>query len=219
MNYFDTLPKILHNDVNGNSVLVNNILTRAYVLPKLSSNIQLFYKYDIKQDDTPDNLSYRYYNDVNRYWLILYANNIIDPSEQWPVDDNILEECLIKKYRSFAAEILEIPVSEVTDSQVSAVIRQQIHHYEKKVSTVNSIDNMVMDATVQIDQSSYQLLQEGSQTATFTDGTKVTKTTTKRAVSFYVYEQEKNEEKRTINLIKDIYANECERELKSLMSQ
>ena len=51
MKYFDTLPRIVQTDINGNQILVNNILTRAYVLPKLANNINLFYKYDIKEGD------------------------------------------------------------------------------------------------------------------------------------------------------------------------
>ena len=35
----------------------------------------------------------------------------------------------------------------------------------------------------------------------------------------YDYEHETNDKKRNINLIRDVYATDCERELKNLMSQ
>ena len=226
MKYFDTLPRIVQTDINGNQILVNNILTRAYVLPKLANNINLFYKYDIKQGDTPDNLAYRYYNSVDRYWLLMYANNLMDPLLNWPIDDDILDKSLITKYKQDTANSLHISVDTVKDYQVMAYMNSTAHHYEQTMTTSNSIGDSVMSITVEIDKNTYLQRPEDygkpaieSRTVSFPDGSTVTRTISKKAVNIYDYEHETNDKKRNINLIRDVYATDCERELKNLMSQ
>ena len=85
MLYFDTLPKVITLDPNNNPILVTNLLTRASILQNLLVNPQLFYSYDIQDGDTPEIVAAKYYGDSYRYWLVLFANQILDPQWQWPL--------------------------------------------------------------------------------------------------------------------------------------
>ena len=66
MKYFNTLPYVTQKDINGNDILVNNLVTRAYFLPSLLKNVTVFYDYDIREEDTAENIAYKYYNDPYR---------------------------------------------------------------------------------------------------------------------------------------------------------
>jgi hypothetical protein len=61
MLYFNTLPKVLTPDQNGNYILMTNILSRASLIEELQDNPMLFYKYNIQDGDTPEIIAEKYY--------------------------------------------------------------------------------------------------------------------------------------------------------------
>lgn len=79
MLYFDTLPKILMDDQNGNPILLTNLVSRAALIEDLKNNPMLFYKYTIQEGDTPEIVAEKYYGDAYRYWIVLYSNELMDP--------------------------------------------------------------------------------------------------------------------------------------------
>ena len=113
MKYFSNLPLIIKAGSNNNSLITTNLLSRSYILPSLLKNVVLFYEYDVKEGDSPENIAYRYYGDVYRYWLILYSNNIIDPQSEWPLNSNDFQRYIFYKYREDVANGLFIPVEQV----------------------------------------------------------------------------------------------------------
>lgn len=63
MQYFDTLPKIIVEDNRGVSSIVTNLLARCSVIPNILKNPMVFYRYDIQEDDTPEIVAHKYYDD------------------------------------------------------------------------------------------------------------------------------------------------------------
>ncbi len=211
MKYFNTLPLIYQSDFNGNYLTVNNIISRAYLLPSLAKNINLTYEYDIKEIDTPENIAYRYYNDVNRYWIVLYANGIMDPQSEWPLTNQQFDLYMVKKYSEAAGS--------TTPGVVTAYTLGTIHHYEQTVVTSDSSNLQEQTITIQIDKNTYDSGINSTVNATFSNsGIVVTKTTSYNAISIFDYENTANEVKRKISIIKDSFVNETELQLKSLMS-
>jgi len=211
MKYFNTLPLIYQSDFNGNYLTVNNIISRAYLLPSLAKNINLTYEYDIKEIDTPENIAYRYYNDVNRYWIVLYANGIMDPQSEWPLTNQQFDLYMVKKYSEAAGS--------TTPGVVTAYTLGTIHHYEQTVVTSDSSNLQEQTITIQIDKNTYDSGINSTVNATFSNsGIVVTKTTSYNAISIFDYENTANEVKRKISIIKDSFVNEIELQLKSLMS-
>lgn len=207
MKYFRSLPSIYQPDNNNNYVAVTNILTRAYLLPSLQNNINLYYDYIIKDFDKPESIAYKYYNDQYRYWMILYANNIFDPLSEWPLTYENLMLQLVDKYKV-----------EANGMSVIAYTQSIIHHYEKIITTYNDVDNQKTSITIEIDSDTYTNLLPSIQTKTLPDGSKVTQEIQKTYVTLYDYEISQNENKRKIKLIKDQYATDMESKLTSLMS-
>lgn len=210
MKYFQSLPNILQPDFNGNYVTVTNLMARAYLLTNLQNNIYLYYDYDVKDYDKPESIAYKYYNDQYRYWMILYANGIIDPQSEWPLTANNLYNYLEDKY-SEAANTANTTVLQYTKSTV--------HHYEKIITTSNNVDLKNATITIQIDEPTYNSTNSSITTSTLPDNTIITRQIEKNIVYIYDYEVEQNENKRRIKLIKDIHANDMDKQLSSLMSK
>ena len=196
--YFQTLPKLVVTDPNNNSKSFTNLLARASVIQSLLKNPLVFYEYDIQDSDTPEIIAHKYYGTVDRFWLVLFANQIIDPIWDWPLDTYDFNNYVNSKY---------------TTEELSA-----IHHYEKIVTKTDIVTNTITVENFVIDENTYNSLVEPTNSYTFATGT-VSVGITKRALSNFDYELELNESKRTIKLINKIYADQMETEFVKLMKK
>lgn len=211
MKYFNTLPLVAQPDNNGNYILVNNIVTRGYLTPSLAKNVMLFYQYDIRDADTPENIAYKYYNDQNRYWLILYSNNVMDPVWDWILPNQVFHAYIDSKYAAEAANAALPPL---------AYTKTTPHHYEKiiTISTDDFAGTQKQVTRIQIDANTYTNLIPKTTTRNQPTGGTVTQVIDKNIVTIYDYEVETNESKRTIDLMKDYYAADAEKQLATLMA-
>jgi hypothetical protein len=194
--YFQTLPKLITTDVNNNSKLFTNLLARASVIQDLLKSPLVFYEYDVKDSDTPEIIAHKYYGSVDRFWLVMFANQIIDPIWEWPLNNYNLNNYVNSKY---------------TTEELSA-----IHHYEKIVTKTDIHTNTVTVETFVIDENDYNSLYESITSYILPTGT-VSVAVTKREVSNFDYELDLNEGKRTIKLINSTYADQIENEFNKLM--
>lgn len=197
MQYFNTLPKILSSNYNGGTIILTNLLARANILPEALKSPLLYYTYDIQEGDTPEIVAHKYYEDSYRYWIVLFANQIIDPQWDWPLSGNNFEKYITDKYTTFN------PYSTT-------------HHYEKIMEQTDISTNTITKNIIVISENTYNSLVSGTTSYTLPTGT-VSITTTGRAVDYYTYELELNESKRNISLLNKDYVNEFETELRKLM--
>jgi hypothetical protein len=199
MQYFDTLPKVIHTDAVGTSKIVTNIMSRVSIVPQLLKNPLNYYQYDIQEGDTPEIVAHKYYGDSYRYWIVMLSNELMDPQWDWPMNGKVFAKYLDNKY----------PNVETTSV---------IHHYEK---IITQYDNDTMTTTVkklQITEDVYNGLPT-TQTTTYTlPAGDVVVTVETNAVSIYDYELGLNEDKRNIKLLNSIYVNQIETEYQKLMS-
>lgn len=134
--FLDKFPQVPY-DINGGSYSnyerVTDITFRYSIVKDTLDNTAAYYEYVIKEDETPEILADRVYNDPQAYWIILYANNIYDPQYDWPMNSNTFEKYIIKKYGS------------ITNA------KSQIHHYEKLTarqvenSEIINLDRKIVD--------------------------------------------------------------------------
>jgi hypothetical protein len=199
MQYFDTLPKILQYDNVGTGRVFTNLLARASIIPELLKNPALYYSYDIQEGDTPEIIAHKYYGDSYRYWMVLLANEILDPQWGWPMSNTVFNDYLISKYGS------------------SSTAQNTVHHYEKTLTQFDSGTNTTTTNTVEIDLNTYNTTFATKKSYTLSTGD-VTVTVSKSAISYYDYEFKLNESKRNIQILNSNYVNQLETELKNLMS-
>jgi hypothetical protein len=199
MQYFETLPKVIYNDPVLGQKLLTNLMARVSMMPQTLQNPLVFYPYDIQEGDTPEIIAYKYYGDSYKYWMVLFANQIMDPQWQWPIDNLTLDNYLSDKY----------PNTNVDTT---------IHHYLK---TVTSVDNTSRTSTITetiIDLTAYNALARTTRSYTLPNGSTVTVTTDKSSVNIYDYEMSVNEKNRSIRLINAVYADQLEKEFQTLMA-
>ena len=208
MRYFNSLPNITVSDSNNNSMLMKNLMVRTQLIPKLSKNPLVFYKYSIQDGDTPEIIADKYYGDVYRYWMVLYGNsNIMDPQFDWPKNSTQFTQYMQNKYAVAANGV----------NNVLSYTQGTIHHYEKIVTTVDNSTGTTAIKSVEIDEDAYLSLNPFSQTQTFPNGTTVTYSVSGDAISIYSYESNLNESKRDIQIINSTYVTEMETQYQSLV--
>ena len=197
--YFNKFPKLLYTK-DLNTSLVTNLLLRVDTIKDKLDNMALFYTYDIQEGDTPELIASKYYNDAELHWVVLMFNNIYDPFYDWPMHYQQFQSYIIEKYGDVATAMATH------------------HHYEKTISTIDSYSGETTKNTYTIDLNSYNAAVVGTITRTFPNGQTVTVTTTKRNVDSYMYEDELNESKRTIKLIKSDLIPDIKKQFDYLMS-
>lgn len=197
MKYFETLPKIVITE-NKVSKVLTNLLARTNVIQGLINNPLLFYTYDIQESDTPEIIAHKYYDDIERYWIVLLVNQIFDAQWNWPLESRVFNDYLTSKYSTGELE--------------------EAHHYEKIITKTDNTSNTTTTEKITIGSEEYDSLIETATTYTLPSGT-VTVEITKQIVNNYEYEVELNESKRNIKLLNNNYVQEIESELFNLMSK
>ena len=198
MQYFDTLPKVVYTQ-NGVSSVYTNLLARVSVIPEMLKDPLIYYSYDIQEGDTPEIIAHKYYGDSYRYWIVLFANELLDPQWDWPMTSRVFEQYLANKYPS-------------------TNIYSEIEYYEKVITQYDVDTQTTTINRVRIDEDVYNGLPV-TQTATYILPTgPVTITTERNAVSIYDYELNQNEAKRNIKILNSIYVNQFEEQFKQLLT-
>lgn len=97
--FFSKFPLLAYTLDNKSSYqVIPDILRRIKLSDQLKNNDAFFDKYDVRDGETPEILADRFYGDSNFHWIILMANDIIDPRFEWPMDFNMLNEYCKGKY-------------------------------------------------------------------------------------------------------------------------
>ena len=197
--YFNKFPKLLYTKDNITS-LVTNILARVSTVKGDVDNSALYYQYSIKEGDTPEMIASKYYGDAELHWTVLLFNNIVDPFYDWPMDYQQFIKYLADKYGSPAT------------AQIT------INHYEKIVQTIDNYSGQITTNTYIIDLESYDALPAEPTSITKTIGpTTTTEIISRNAVSCYDYENNLNESKRIIRLIKKELINDIRTQFNTVM--
>lgn len=208
-NFFKYFPKTLYFDSTGNNVLLaTNLLSRLKFLDNLKNNTSSYFFYDIKTDsETPEILADRFYGSVERHWIILLFNNIIDPQYDWYLSPFQFDLYIQKKYEEFGG---------ISYAQ-SAVYSYQI----KETKTVTSPQEQFSEISYRtVDKSTYDsfIEEDPVPVKSITLGEySVSYKTEKIENKIYDHEFSLNEEKRRIKILNKNFISDVETEMRSLM--
>jgi len=212
--YFNYFPKTFYtsnNDVNGVEA-ITNIIARFAFDSQLKENTSAFYPYQVQDSDTPEIIADKYYGNVEYHWVVLLFNNIIDPQFDWPLKSDTLIDYIDKKYTANG--------SANTPAQSGltwALSENNVQGYFKVVTTTTN-DGTITQEKITIDANTYANVATGTNTYTTQAGESVKVVVTKETQSYYTYETNLNESKREINLIKNDFLPQIEKEFKRVIS-
>lgn len=175
----------------GDYLPLKNLFKKAKLREDIFQNLAFFEKYQIEGNDRPDNVAYKVYNDSSLDWLILLSNNIINIQTEWPLHQDDFEVAIIDKYGSFEA-------------------LYEVHHYET-TEVKNSQGVVIVPAGLRVgpryiaDYYDYYL------------DLQIVTNNISVPVTNYEYEEEQENKKRNIYILKPSYLNVVLNDLKEIM--
>jgi len=114
--YFNYMPKIEYNFPSSIELQVQDIFRRFTFTQKTLEDDRNFEYYIIKDGEKPEDVAHKFYGDARFWWLILFANNIIDVENEWPKDQRELDtlfNTFLKGNSYFVLDSLDIQHNDV----------------------------------------------------------------------------------------------------------
>jgi len=206
--YFNYFPKTLYSPTSESPSLdvVTNIISRFSFEKEFKENLAVYYEYDIQESDTPEIIASKIYNSPERHWVILLLNDIIDPQYDWPLDYRTLIRFIDDKYTVNANTSAGETGLEWAQSNIKS--------YFKVKTKTDSSSSDVEIRKIEIDANTYANVLETTTSYTLQNGSSVSVAITKETLTYYTYELEENENKRTIKILRPEVVNFIEDELK-----
>ena len=222
---------------------VVDISRRATILNKVKGDPYGFIPYTVQDGDTIEMIAYHYYGDAELSWLILLANDIIDPYEDFFKEEAQLDQYIINKYRDdwyqtvIVNNILQLPDPATnlisTDPEVTLIAYLDMINNEG-YKLWNEDETVLRWTQNQVDPRSSNQLSEGAAQAfktikyyysTNNPNIQISPATQAKYPSgefvpkyIYDYEVDENEKKRNINLVSDVYVNQLIDEMKTVLN-
>lgn len=198
--YFRQLPNLNYNNLEPNSkisdyVLVKNLFRRGKIRDDILNNLAYFTKYSIIQNERPDNVAYKFYDDESLDWIILLCNNIINVIDEWPMNETSFNNYLLEKYQSY-------------ENIYST------HHYET-IDINDSLGNIIVKSGLIVEEDYKITFYDNNLGIYITRG--INEVITK-AVSNYDYELLIQNQKSNIYILKPRYLNVVFNDMDEIMT-
>ena len=206
--YFSYFPKTVYSLNSLDVDAVTNIVSRFGFEQSFKNNSSVYYEYDIQDGDTPEIIASKFYNSPDRYWVILMINDIVDPQFDFPLDQRTIISFIDEKY-SANANIGQSGIA-WAQSNVKA-------YYKVETRTTISTDTELKNR-LEIDANTYANVASSTSNLTLNDGNIIKIAISKETESYYDYEVEQNESKRSIKLLKPEFVSSIEEELRSVFN-
>ena len=207
--FFRYFPKTLYYSKLDSKSLdtITNILTRFKFENSFKDNSITYYEYDIKDSDTPEIIASKFYDSPEKHWVVLLINDIIDPQWEWPMDQGTMIKFIESKYSANAT---------VGQTGVHWSKNNTKNYFIIQTRTLSSgsitIDKTETDANTYANTSTY------TTTLNLSDGNNLNIVLSKETRSYYDFEIDTNDSKRTIKLLKPEFVYPLDQEIKRLSS-
>ena len=162
---------------------MKNLFKRVFLREDIYQNLTFFNKYTVLGDDRPDNVSAQVYEDSTLDWLILVTNNIVNVTDEWPLSQSDFNRYLLDKYNDDYNKIYN-----------------GVHHFET-IEVKDSNNVVIVPAGLEVSEDF---------TTTYYDyfiGGLTTANNITRPVTNFQYEENLENKKREIFILKPEYIN------------
>lgn len=199
IDYFSFVPNVFYQGVAelktsySDRTLSKNLFRRARIRPEIFGNTVIFQQYTVNSNVRPDQIADEIYGDSNLDWIVLLSNNIIDYYNEWPLSQEELQNYCLKKYGS--------------DQKVNAIK----HYVTREVR--DDLDRLILNGDL-IVGSDFTVSYLNSQQKLVTLGGSQLLT----PVTNYQYEEEINNEKQQIYLLRPEFVGQTIQDLRVIMS-
>jgi hypothetical protein len=212
--YFNYFPQTAYylSDDNSSLDVVTNLMSRFSFNAASKDKLVMYYKYDISDGETPEIIADKLYGSPEKHWIILSVNNIKNPQFDWPLRYNDLTKYIDIKYRGATY------ANTANTGTGLSWSKSHTHSYyitEKRVmpSGSDTTETIIIDAATFANTNTTSTI-----VYTLYDSSNVTITTTKSSISYYEYEIEENETKRTIDILRPEFVKTIEQEFRNTIA-
>ena len=197
-------------------ITVKNIFRRAKIRNDFYNVATAFEDYMIIANERPDQVAEAVYGDPRYDWVVLTANNITNMREQWPLNAQDFQNYILEKYKTESA-------------------LEEIHHYITEIS-IDSRKRIVVPEGLRVDSNfNSQYLDQSTRVeinygGTLNDITTIDNVGTVRdsdgnivthdnvlAITNYEYEENLNDAKRRIKILKEDYLDVVINDMRTIM--
>lgn len=104
MTYFRELPNIQYENFLDTSrssmdyITLKNLFLRADLIDSLKKNVYVFDKYEIREEQRPDQIAEELYGSPTYDWVVILVANIINYQDNYPLTSQQLYEYVVNKY-------------------------------------------------------------------------------------------------------------------------
>tara|TARA_B100000963_G_C22611055_1_gene664892 strand:- start:74 stop:799 length:726 start_codon:yes stop_codon:yes gene_type:complete len=208
MGYFRELPNILYQSPLGHKtssfdyINIKNIFRRSKLSSYLSGNVSMFNKYVIRDGDRPDTVADDIYGDPTLDYIVILTAGITNVQHEWPLMDFQIYDFALQKYGSESKmnEIHHYETLEIIDSENRRILPAKL-----KVDSNFKIDG----SSLKFPSNRYTLVSpDGNRQLDDKSEFSVTVDNIAKPVTNYSFEILKNEEKRNIDVLREIYVQQ-----------
>ena len=193
-NYFNKVPNLDYvsrlPDANiSDYIAVKNLFKKTKIREDLFQDLAAFTKWKIEGDDRPDNVAFKVHGDSTLDWLVLSSNNILNIQTEWPLTQFNFDQFLLDKYGTY---------DKINDT----------HHHET-TEIKDSAGVVLLKAGLRV-PSNFSFVYSDNNT-TFT-------TNPVKEVTNLQYEDDIQDQRRNIWILKPRYLNVALDDLEKLMT-
>ena len=207
-NYFYNFPTTfyINSDDNSDLDVVTDITKRVAFEEEFKKNSAAYIKFVVTDEDTPEIIAFKFYDDVEKHWIVLMMNDIIDPQFDWPMKERDLIKFINNKYSANASN---------TQTGLEWAQSNIQSYYKVETKTIVSTGEKSEDK-IKVDSGTYANITPSNVTYTLENGKQLTIAITKETETYFEYETELNDEKRNIILLRNEFVPAAMRELKTI---
>jgi len=225
--YFSYFPDLLYvsrmtdRSSNDEYVAVKNIFKRPKIRDDMMSVVTAFADYMIQGNQRPEEVAEKVYGDPRFDWVVLITNNITKIRDQWPLTDYDFKKYVLDKYGSeeklaethhYLTELfiddyarVVLPEGLVVDSNFncSYLERNKVRQEEVELrGTVQLNDMASVDDAGTVRDSNGNIVTHGNVFS----------------ITNYQYEEELNDAKRRIKILKDDFLDTVVSDMSKIMT-
>ena len=141
MNFFKQFP-IINYRVDNIDNTITNILS-SFILKHIQvDTMYMIREYVILENETPESVSYKLYNDAELHWTILLLNNIIDPFTQWYLTDKKIQLYTESKYNNLNGihHFVNITTEKILDEVDDEIMRGRYPNIPMYINPVTNYE-------------------------------------------------------------------------------
>jgi predicted secreted protein len=208
--YFKHFPKVYYtpNSEMESLDVLTNITTRFSFEQDFKKNSSIYYEYSVEDGETPEIVAAKIYGSSEKHWIIMNLNDIVDPMYDWPLTQRNVIKYIDSKYSANAS---------VGQTGYEWAVQTTHSYYRIETQTIN-LNEQVNVAKYQIDANTYATLASSTTSYTLADGNQISIAVTKEPKTYYEYEVDENENKRTIKILKPEIIPAIEKEFKRVLN-